>query len=90
MTAAQLMARLALCALATALVPSAGLKERGVKLVLVALLAAALVRRLHSIFQELVDTPPYLLAVGLQAVSLLIMALVAVYLFRSKEELGLF
>ena len=72
------------------LVPDAWLKERGVKLVLVALLAAAAVRRLHSISQELVDTPPYLLAVGLQAVSLVIMALVAFYLFRRREELGLF
>lgn len=64
------------------LVPNAWLKERGVKLVLVALLAAATVRRLHSISQELVDTPPYLLAVSLQVVSLLIMVFIAVYLRR--------
>jgi hypothetical protein len=64
------------------LVPNAWLKERGVKLVLVALLAAATVRRLHSISQELVETPPYLLAVSLQVVSLLIMVFIAVYLRR--------
>ena len=64
------------------LVPNAWLKERGVKLVLVALLAAATVRRLHSISQELVDTPPYLLPVSLQVVSLLIMVFIAVYLRR--------
>ena len=67
-------------------IPNAWLKDRGVKLVLVALLAAATVRRLHSISQELLDPPPYLLAVGLQAVSLLIMVFVALYLFRGRRE----
>lgn len=66
------------------LIPSAWLKERGVKLVLVALLAAATVRRLHSISQELLDTPPYLLAVSLQAVSLVILVFIAFYLLRAN------
>lgn len=64
--------------------PSAWLKDRGVKLVLVALLAAATVRRLHSISQELLDTRPYLLAVGLQAVSLVIMVFIALRLRRAN------
>lgn len=66
------------------LIPNAGLKERGVKLVLVALLAAATLRRLHSISQELLDTPPYLLAVSLQAVSLVILVSIAFYLLRAN------
>lgn len=65
-------------------VSNAWLKERGVKLVLVALLLAAAIRRLHSISQELLDTPPYLLAVGVQAVSLVIMVLVALHLLRAN------
>ncbi len=67
-----------------ALIPNAWLKERGVKLVLVALLAAATLRRLHSISQELLDTTPYLLAVSLQAVSLVILVLIAFYLLRAN------
>ena len=71
-------------------IPNGWLKDRGVKLVLVTLLAAAAVRRLHSISQELLDAPPYLLAVGLQAVSLVILGFVALYLFRTRKELGFF
>jgi hypothetical protein len=68
----------------SALIPNAWLKERGVKLVLVALLAAATLRRLHSISQELLDSPPYLLAVSLQAVSLVILVFIAFYLLRAN------
>jgi hypothetical protein len=45
-----------------------------VRFALALLLVAAIVRRAHSIGNELLDNPPYLLAAGLQAISLVILA----------------
>lgn len=66
----------------TAVLPQKVMMSAPINLALTILIAAALVRRVHSIGHELLTTPPYLLAAGLHAVSLVILALLIVHMAK--------
>jgi hypothetical protein len=64
------------------LIPARCYQSRWAKLGLVFVLLAAAIRRVDSIWRELMDTPPYFLAAGLQLATLIILLALATHILK--------